>query len=416
MLKQILASTGLDAHTSASLLGVNPQIFDEWVAGQRLIPDSMVHRLSTVLGVQPEVLLSRKPRANQADVTPAIWFKLRGNQLGAPDRECVFLVRQLGYFVGQLEEATGKKSVGWKPLFEAVRAGTGIEAPPREQGRQAARMFRESTGLGHGCKGIGEILRGKLRSMGLLVIESPLPESKLEGCSFYLGAVSADRDRDADRPCIFANTHHSTWFRRNLVLMHEVAHAIFDARNSGASLDFQDNTTAADYIEERAQAFAREVLVPKEVLRHVAQQHALKWESLQSRELATLVAKTHVEQKTVIESAIENELISPDAGEQYLEMNIGSDLREISEHALHTKEYVKKIGKDAFAESPSAGRTTSIPSRRLLLPIPYVRWVVDACKNFDISPGRASELLMIDEDTFNERFGRFVALPNEDEW
>lgn len=77
------------------------------------------------------------------------------------------------------------------------------------------------------------MFRGNLRNKGILVIESSAQDSILEGCSFYVGPSGAER------PCVFANSYRTTWFRRNRILMHELAHAIFDVESDIATLDFE---------------------------------------------------------------------------------------------------------------------------------------------------------------------------------
>src|SRR5216683_1122137 len=212
MLQTVLESVGLDAQTCAGLLGFSPTIFAEWSAGQRPIPESVLPLLSAVFSVPTSILRSsgKADKNIREDITPAIWYKFRGPELINADRECVVLVRQLGHYLNELEAVTRNRAVQWKTLFESIRNTTDLQAAPREQGRSAARAFRESTSLSHGAKGNGEVLRGVLRSLGVLVFETPLKESRLEGCSFYVGTQSASR------PCIFANTHHVTWFRRNI--------------------------------------------------------------------------------------------------------------------------------------------------------------------------------------------------------
>lgn len=401
MLKEILNSAGLSPESSAGLLGVSPRIFNEWLAGQRPLPDSMVIRLSTILGIQPELLrVSKKLKGSDADITPAIWYKLRGNRLVDADREFVLLIRQLGFFIHQLEEVTKNKAVGWKVLFESIREATDGQAPPRQQGRQAARMFRESTGLGKGCTGIGEVIRGHLRSLGILVIESPVPESSVEGCSFYIGSGSLDR------PTIFANTYSNTWFRRNTVIMHELGHAIFDAQSAGASIDFGDETKTNDLAEERAEAFSQESLIPREVLRHLAQKHGIRWDAMQPDDLSKLVAETHIEQRVILVAAVMYDLLSEEMAASYLQMNIGSELREQTDHALSAEEYLKKYGADNAAWVGK--RNTTIPSRTLRLPVHYVNSVLEAFRAGIISQGKAAELLMIDEATFEDRFGEMA--------
>src|SRR5205085_3529674 len=117
-------------------------------------------------------------------------------------------------------------------------------APPGVQGREAALRFRAAANLEHGCTGAGELIRPRLRQVGLVVIESPVPKSSLEGCCFEVGP-------EADLfPCVFANTFKSTWFRRNEILLHEVCHAIFDLENDPVSLDFRDQARNASVLSE----------------------------------------------------------------------------------------------------------------------------------------------------------------------
>ena len=192
-----------------------------------------------------------------------------GSRVNRRGRECVVLIRQLGHYLNELENVTRSRSVQWRSLFESIREATDLQAAPREQGRSAAKMLREATSFGHGAKGNGEILQGVLRSLGVLVFETPIKDSHVEGCSFYVGTQSAAR------PCVFSNTHHVNWFRRNMVLIHKVGHAIFESAFVGASLDFLDRTDSSDPLELRAQAFAQECLIPKSVLVHIAQTNGI---------------------------------------------------------------------------------------------------------------------------------------------
>ncbi|MGH7205967.1 MAG: hypothetical protein ACREI2_07130 [Nitrospiraceae bacterium] len=119
--------------------------------------------------------------------------------------------------------------------------------------------------------------------------------------------------------------------------------------------------------------------------------------------MARLVAETHVEQKLVIRAAVENELLSPEDETRCLAMEIADDLRELSDHALSAEEYIQKIGVE---EAKWAGkRNTTIPIRSLRLPVPYIDAVLEAFKDGKISRGKAAELLMVDEQAFDERFG-----------
>lgn len=398
MLKQVIDSIGLTPQVSADLLGISPRIFTEWLAGQRAIPESMVCKLSTVLGFSSSVLrATKKLKGQEGDIAPAIWFKLNSSSsLGEADREFVLLVRQHGYYLDQLEKITKSGVGGWKSVFEDTLRRTDIQAPPREQGRQAAQIFREATGLGHGASGIGRIIRGHLRSKGMLVMETPLPDSIIEGCTFLVGSPPAVR------PCIFANLYKTTWFRRNIILSHEVCHAIFDASNQ-VSVDLSSETSDIDLSEERARAFSQELLIPARVLRHLAQANGIDWSRLGPKDLAVLVAQSHVEERLIIKAAVEYEFLDPESAQKYLQLEIHDELKKISDHALSTSEYIAKLGGTEHA--PWAGkRDTTISSRSIQLPVPYIAQVLDVFADGLISRGKAAELLMIDQYTFDERF------------
>jgi Zn-dependent peptidase ImmA (M78 family) len=399
MLQRVLNSAGIDIRSCAELLGFNPDIFVQWAANPNQVPQSVVPLLSAVLSV-PQSLFSTSPKAikglKDSDLVPQIWYKFRGEGLLESDREYVVLIRQIGHFLNELEEVTRQKSVQWKSLFESIRTTVDIQAPPTEQGKAAASIFRQSTSLSHGASGSGNVLRGLLRALGVLVVESPLSDSRIEGCSFYVGSTNSPR------PCVFANTHHTTWFRRNAILMHEVGHGIFE-HLSGASLDFSGGGDASDSIELRAQAFAQESLIPKEVLFHAAQSRGIKWSALGEEELACLVAETHVEQQLVVSAAVDYGFIDAEHEAQLNRLDIHSELVKLSDHALSTEQFLAKHGE--HASGWIGKRTTTLCSKAIRLPIGYVNAVVDAYKNRQISPAKAAEYLIIDEQEFTDRFG-----------
>jgi Zn-dependent peptidase ImmA (M78 family) len=398
MLQRILNSAGLDARDCAELLGVNPDLFLAWFHGQESIPDSFLPLLSAVLSVAPSTLTNgwkSSRHLEDADITPQIWFKFRGEGLVQADRESVVLIRMMGHYLNELEEVTRQKSVQWKTIFDAIRNGVDVQAPVREQGKMAARIFRQSTSLSHGATGGGEVLRGLLRAIGVLAVEIPISNSIVEGCSFYVGALTSPR------PCIFANGHHTTWFRRNVILMHELGHAIFEPF-TGATLDLIGSNNSQD-IEIRAQSFAQEVLAPREVLLHVAQAIGCKWNALDARSLAQLVASTHVELKTLLVACVDAGFISSDRAEELKHSDISEALRSISPHALTTDEFLERTGADK--QEWVGKRSTTLTPRAVLLPVGYVNAVVEAYRNRQISPSKAASYLMVDEDEFLERFG-----------
>jgi len=390
--------SGLDAATCAGLLGYSPRLFQEWAAGQQLIPPSIASHIASVLGVDANDLMAPPKQPVSVDeIEPAIWFKLRSENLGPADKELVFLVRQLGTFYEELERVRSQGGAsGWQLAFLQVRQQINTQAPPREQGREAAQVLRSRMGWNTGRTGIGEIIRGSLRNLGILIVESPIRASKIEGCAFHVG--------DSQRPCIFVNNHGTTWFRRNAVILHELAHLIFDLPSEGASLDVYNHSPENEISELRAEAFAQEAAAPKEVLAHVAQKHGISWTApFKVDDLATLVADTHVEPRLIVRAAIESGLLASTQKDVLLGLQIWDRLKQLSEHALSTKEYLEFVGQEE-SEPWNLRRNTTIPSRTLRLPVTYVKNVLEACEEGIISISRAARLLMIDEHVFLERF------------
>jgi len=214
------------------------------------------------------------------------------------------LVRRLGFSMTQLDDIRNvRNSSVWSAIAQSVSNQIDRSSPPALQGSEAAARFRSVVKLEQGQVGIGELIRPRLRQAGLVVIESPITKSSLEGCCFEVG-TEGDK-----RPCVFANTFRSTWFRRNETLLHEVCHAVFDLANDPVSLDFVNEGEGQTISEERARNFSQECLVPKSVLVHYANQLGLHWDDLTVEQLARLIAETHVEQGMVIRAAYGNGLI-----------------------------------------------------------------------------------------------------------
>ena len=408
MLREVLKSAGLNAKICADLIGVDHTLFHQWVVGQRPIPPYIVPELSSVLGVPEQAILTSSSGTGSSENAPAIWFKFRsGDRLTEADREIVVLIRRVAYFMEELEVLTETRYVTWKALFETARKEVNRQASPKEQGKIAAQVIRADRQFGfpfrtkQGLKGAGDIFRDNLRSIGVRIIETPVPTSQLEGCSFYVGAPGSER------PCLFANSYKQTWFRRNLVLMHELAHAIFDIDGSAASLDFSGDADKRELEEVRAQAFALEALAPREVLNHIARTNGLKWNALTNQDIAILVAASQVEQGTVIKAALEAGFIDANLAEKYATAETHEFLKELTERALTTQEFIKaRVGENQIISAEF--RTTTIPSRALRLPLPYVTKVVNLASQNEISIGKAAQMLMVEKDTFKERFGSAV--------
>jgi Zn-dependent peptidase ImmA (M78 family) len=407
MLKTILDSTGLNTKVCADLLGLDHKLFRCWVEGQRPIPGYIISELCSVLGVSSAAITSTTPGGSSAvEDAPAIWFRFRsGEKLTDADRELVVVIRKLGHHMDELEELTGSRGVLWSLVFEGIRKEVNKHASFVDQGKAAGKYFRQARQLGFpmvtrdGVKGNGDVLRDNLRNMGLRVVESPMPLSSLEGCSFYVGSPGAEK------PCLFANTYKQTWFRRNMVLLHELAHAIFDIETTAASLDFLGHPDQRQIEELRADAFAQEVLAPQELLHHIAETNGLRWDRLDSKSLALLVAHTQVEQRMVVKAALDAKFITEELAGHYRSFEIHDDLRALSERALSTEEYIETKRLSQFAVISPEVRTTTVPARALRLPLPYVIKVVELAKSNDISYGKAAQMLMIDKETLLQRFG-----------
>lgn len=408
-LRKVIEGTGLGLDACADVLGVDHELFQQWADSQKEMPPAYASVLAAALGVKPEVMTSRalvSARCSQKIEPASIWFKFRGDQFRDADRESILAIRRLGHSANELEQSTlGQPNRAWDILFQNIMSQVDIQSSPQDQGRLAAKAFCELNQFGHGGKGSADILRDRLRSQGILLIESPIPHSEVEGCSFYVGESSAER------PCLFVNTYKTTWFRRNVIIMHELGHALFD-KTSGGEIDIiikDDSEMNKDsLIEVRAETFAQETLLPKKLLLAICHRNGLKPTTLMPEGLGVLVAESGVEKKTVVRALLDQSLIDDALAHQYLAYDIADILRGLTDHALDTAEYIRKIGKEA-AMAWEGKRLTSLTRRKLLLPVPYVKAVLDAVKTFNISISRGAELLMIDEYTFHSRFGELAA-------
>jgi hypothetical protein len=404
VLRDIIASTKLDPHFCAALVGVSPDQFDEWMTGSRPVPSFVIPELSTVLGVpEKQIVATRQVLApNREYQAPAIWYKLRDEKLTDSDREMVGLVRKLGFFVNQLQVVKGRRSLGYIALFAAVRDDVDKKLSPAEQGKAAASRFRDISGLHHGRTGIGELIRPFLRRQGVLLVESPLPKSSLEGCCFSVGSDSSAT------PCIFANSYKSTWFHRNAVVLHEICHGMFDLDSDPVSVDFRDNEGGLDtyvqFKEARARAFAQECMVPSLVLAHFASQFGIKWQSLSARELGRIVANTHAEQRLVLRAALDASFIDREQYDRYSGYECERDIRDFSDHALSTREYLRSRTEESPRLWVAENRKTDLGTRKLRLPVGYIHEVLSTLNAGQISLGKAAEMAMMEKRTFCDRF------------
>ncbi|MGA3028827.1 MAG: hypothetical protein ABSF98_29155 [Bryobacteraceae bacterium] len=404
MLKQILEAARLDEDYCARLLGVPPSEFREWLDGKSPLPRFILSELSAILGHPTDKLVEppRKGRLDDSALAPAVWYKLREPRLKPEDRAFVALVRKLGFYMDQLQTVRQNASRQFELLFATIRRSVDSSAPPTVQGRQAAAEFRKQTGLSKGQTGIGEDIRRSIRNLGFILIESPLPHSQLEGCCMRVG-------RDGrDVPCVFANTYGSTWFRRNVVIMHELGHAVFDLGSSPVTVDYLDGAGNDEFTEVRAQAFARDALVPASVLSHATNKWGIHWNSMTPVTIAQLMASTHVEQRTLLEAACEYGYFPQDKLEDHQKLNCSSELAALSDHALTTEAYLRR--QPSIPLWIAQNRNTALGGRSLRLPAGYVEQVILAFNDGEISRGKAAEMLLMDRSTMEERFGGLLTM------
>ncbi|AKF08839.1 XRE family transcriptional regulator [Sandaracinus amylolyticus] len=406
MLKDLLETAQLTKGACAKIIGVSPRVLDEWIAGQKTIPAGYARSLSELFGT-PVPALARRGELPSPTQMAGVWFRMREDRVSATDRTYVAVLRRLAHSCDQFECATtgSSPSMMWRNVFwGAKRKAMDETASPAEQGRIAARALRTERGLSQGATGIGSVFRQHLRHLGVLVVETPVPDSKIEGCSFYVQSGP-----QAIRPSIFANSFRSSWFHRNFVLCHEIAHLIFDAESEGASIDFKTEDESSigslseSVTEQRADAFAQEMLVPASVLRHVAQASGINWKRLEAEDLATLVAKLEVEARVILRAAVEGKFLDAEGAARAQTLDYRAHLEQLTERALPAMKY---FGRHPEKKSDwLEKRTATAVGVPLYLPPSYVQAVVGAVERGTVSWSKGAELLMVDRRTFMERFG-----------
>lgn len=397
MLRDILGSTSLESGLIADLLRVPQQQLMSWVEGTRPVPRFAQKELATILGFE----LSALNAANAEDsLRPTIWYKLRSHDHHSEaDKAVVAFVRKLGANFADVRFLAGwwESSDVSKDLIESVRNKVDPSAPIAQQARVAAETLRAAMGWDHGALGIGNLIRPNLLRTGIIVVESSVSGSELEGCCFSV------KLHGSDTQCVFANTYQSDWFRRNSVIGHEIGHVLFDLIFEQATVDYRSDDLS-DPREERADRFARELLVPLVVLKHWENQFGIHWSALTLDSLAQLIAECHVDAKTLLKSALDNSLISAGDYERYSTYPWLNAVKSYSDHALTTEEFVEKL-KPEEAEWFLKKRTVRVGKHDFLLPIGYLKAVLELHDSRRITTSRAAELTMMDRDAFEERFG-----------
>lgn len=412
MLAEVLDSFGLERGFWADFLGVSSRQFEEWAAGSRPIPKSFSKKLSSLLGVPLETLSGHAVGAAKASrMVPPLWLKLREEKLGQKGFHAVASARLLASHYEEVMQLSGELSDIFRGRFQEIRGKVDPQAPAEQQGLLGAESFLGITQLGHGGRGIGEVFRGHLRAMGLLLLETPLSHTALEG---FCIPVAARDERAASRPCLLANSYRTTWFRRNYVLLHELAHAIFDLDASAAVFDSEldaepDPTASAQLAEIRADSFARHTLVPRRLL--VAFENSdQRFRDLTAESMARAIEATHAEQKLLVRMAREYDLISEADEARLNAIDCAAELKNVSMHArglaaVPREQLIHQEIRDW------GDRRTTFPVSGLRLPVQLVRSTLDALQQGRISIHKAAELLMISPDELTSRFRAAIPEP-----
>ena len=105
----------------------------------------------------------------------------------------------------------------------------------------------------------------------------------------------------------------------------------------------------------------------------------------------------------VLKAAFEADLIDAEQLSRYSAYECATEVRRLTDHALTTRDYLKKYA----LENPkwmAENRTATVGARAIRLPSLYVQQVLDAFHSDEISGGKAAEMLMMEEETFLERF------------
>jgi Zn-dependent peptidase ImmA (M78 family) len=402
MLADVVRALDVSQDFWSALVGCSPKQLEEWLAGQRDIPLSAARRISKAIGVPVELIMGKVATKGEADrLIPPLWLKAREQRLGERSLGALAVTRLL---VSKYDEALSLVEVspdGHRFLLNEIRNHVDLQAPAEKQGQAAAEAFLLATGLGQGARGIGEVFRGALRFRGLLVLETPIHDKTLEGFCVPVGAGAHAR------PCLLANSFTTTWFRRNEVLLHELAHAIFDLDGATAVFDVASSEAvpvSTRIAEERADAFALGALLPRSLLVAV-ENRGFPLASLDSSGLAQVIAATHAEQRLIARAAVLYGLLSEDDGERLRQIKISHrELAATTYHAVGLGSVDKeKLVHPQVREWES--RKTTFPISGIRLPIPFVQIVLRALGEKKITVAKAAELLMVTTEDLAERYG-----------
>jgi len=388
-----LSDFPVDRSFWADVIGCSERQLNDWWSGRRALPTSVAEVLSKAVGVPAEILAGRqKTPIVPEDVLPPLWLKARESSLGETEYRSIASARLLAAHCEELLTLMEPAESSPRLLINEIREAVDPQQPARKQGSAAASAFLRLSTLEKGATGIGEVIRAFLRARGALVLETPINSVRLEGFCVPVGSDSKVR------PCIVVNSYRTTWFRRNYVILHELAHAVFDLEAENGVFDVAGGLreSPANISEQRADAFAMHALVPYRLLRAI-QNRGIRLAKLDEHGLADLVAQTHAEQRLLIRAALEYGLITAEDADRLAGLRIARALRARTYHARGLADVPREqlIYPEILAWRD---RLTSFPVKGLRLPIPFVRLVLQAFGEQKVTRKRAAELLMIRDE------------------
>lgn len=260
-LRSLLDRPGLDLRNLAAQVGVQPDLLE---AGRRGAlagwTTTLVERVARALEVDPAAVWANDP----LPAPPTLSF-LRGqwNDFHSDDALVFASAAERAASYAAILEVSGVPA-GWRSF-----ASEAVRSPPYEQGYALAKRVRQS--LGGADRPLPDLEGLLANTFGVLVLRRVFRSARL-----YAAAVSTSQGRaailNARVPC------RGAILRRTLA--HELCHLLFDADAGVLEID-SDDRSDEDPREQRARAFAAELLVPGDGLSRLLGVPA------QTRDLAT---------------------------------------------------------------------------------------------------------------------------------
>ncbi|MEV7757865.1 XRE family transcriptional regulator [Microbacterium sp. NPDC089180] len=226
---------GLRKSELAAQIGKSSTALAAWESGAKRPTPATITELAMSLGVTPDFFSPRGASRGHETAVPH-FRSLRPTSQRARDQAFAF-----GLLAVDIAEAV-EKHVEFPPVnvpsFE-VSFDDGADAP-----EEAARRLRREWGLDAGP--LKHLVR-LLESHGVLVVFSPPQTSAVDAYSF----------ESSERPVVVLNPTKRDYYRQRFDVAHELGHLVMHA----------DAEPGGRVVEDQANRFAAELLMPKDELR-----------------------------------------------------------------------------------------------------------------------------------------------------